>query len=108
MNCLFKRDIFNFYEYKDCKKCKGYLEDKEFLIGRNRIYLYYLRDCTLIDVNLDVLFNYEKKVKLFLKDAVLSHEKIITLVLEMNEFEKRMEEISSFLDLEMDIHILII
>lgn len=108
MSCLYKRDIFNFYNVKDCSKCNMNLENREIVIGNNKIYLYYLRRCLQLDINLNYLFLKSKVAKLFLKDCILYGEDIIFLILEMYEFEKRMEEISLLLELNNDVHILII
>ena len=66
MKCYKKRTIFDFFKYSDCKKCKYYNEDSEMHIGNVSIYLYYLRKCNHIIIDLDYLFSFSKEVKLFL------------------------------------------
>ena len=108
MKCYKKRTIFDFFKYSDCKKCKYYNEDSEMHIGNVSIYLYYLRKCNHIIIDLDYLFSFSKEVKLFLKDSILNNDKIIPLILEKEVIFNNFNLSECLFSFEIDIHILII
>lgn len=105
--CLKKRTIFDFFKFLDCNGCDYFKSDEEISIGNNSIYLYYLKKCDLIEYNIDYLFLSSKKVRLFLKDAIIFQNEIIILIIEDFKLSDYYF-IEELFDFGNDIHILII
>ncbi len=108
MKCFIKRDIFNFWKYFDCEKCSYNLRDEQIVLGGNSIYLYYLKKCQKIDNDINYLFLFDNKVKLFLKDCILHQQNIIFLILEDFDLDNSLWWLELFSNEKKDIHILII
>lgn len=105
--CLNRRTIFDFYTYHDCEKCCFMNDNEEIRIGNKNIFLYYLRKCDVIEYDIDLLFLYSNKVKLFLKDCIINQNLITFLI--FDDFRMNsLYSLEELLEFGSDIHILII
>ena len=108
MNCFSKKTVFNFYEVSTCHNCKYKQEDYYFNIGRGVVNIYYLRHCYIEEVDLDYLFSFSKKAKLFLKDMILNYDKGIFLIMDDFIVDRYMDDLEILLEVSDNIHILVV
>ncbi len=105
-NCKKKRTLYNLFDVFSCENCPVLIKDEEYVISENKIYIYHLYDgCILNELNEDELVN-SKKMKLFLKDAIINKDKIIILWLDSFDVEKREIDLMNLASFDMDIHIM--
>ena len=88
MICKDRKNIFNYFEVSKCDRCDYYLEDYSILVGSNYIYVYYINKCVLNEYDSELLFGFDKKVRLFIKDAIINQDKINVLIIEGNLIDK--------------------
>ena len=105
-NCKKKRTLLNLFDVFSCDDCPIRREDEEYVIGENRVFIYHLDDgCILNDLSEDDLIN-SKKMKLFLKDAIINQNKVIILWLDSFDIEKKEIDLLNLASFDMDIHIM--
>lgn len=107
-NCQKKRTIFNLFEVYDCHDCKLLVKDEEYVVGEHTLYIYHLNDGCILNIDYskeDVITS--KKLKIFLKDAIINQDDI--LVLWLDSFSPNYQE-NDFLNLisfDLDVHIIV-
>ena len=106
-NCQKKRTFYNLFEVSTCDKCPCIKEDEEYKVGENKMYIYHLDDGCILNKSLskEDLVN-SKKMRLFLKDAILSQDEILILWLywfNPNQNEQLFLNLMSF---SLDVHII--
>lgn len=106
MNCKERRTIYNLFKIFDCQSCNSFIKDEEFVVGRRKVNIYYsINKCKLddfIDFKESIYFN--KKIKMFLKDAILNQGNILVLWLDEDIINNDIIEL--LLEFDLDIHIM--
>lgn len=107
-NCMKKRTFYNLFDVFDCNNCSLIKKDEEYIVGENKIYIYHLNNGCILnkDLSKDDLVN-SKKMRLFLKDAVLNQENIIVLWLDSFDLIKNEFDFLSLASFDVDVHIIV-
>ena len=107
-NCQKKRTFFNLFEVFDCKGCPCIKNDEEYVVGENMMYIYHLNDGCIFnkDQSKEELVN-GKKLRLFLKDAIVNQNNIIVLWLDYFDVNKRDNDFYSLMSFGLDVHVLV-
>ena len=106
-NCIKKRTFYNLFDVFSCDNCPVLRKDEEYIVGENKIYIYHLNDGCIIkkDLSKDDLVN-SKKMRLFLKDAIINQGNIMVLWLDSFDVKKNELDFLSLASFDMDIHII--
>lgn len=106
-NCQRKRTFYNFFEVFDCNNCKCIKEDEEYIVGENTMYIYHLDDGCIMNKSLskDELVN-SKKMRLFLKDAIINQNDILILWLDSFDPDKEYYDFLNLMSFSLDVHII--
>ena len=92
-----KRTINNLFTMYSCNQCSNYQTDEVIFIGKNKIYLFPIKEkCKDIPL-LEEDICFSKRIRLFLKDAIL-HPEIIVLWLDDFSLKKCFDILPSFLN----------
>ena len=106
-NCKKPRTFYNLFDVFSCDNCPLLIKDEEYIVGENKIYIYHLNDGCILhnDLSKEDLIN-SKKMRLFLKDAIINQENIIVLWLDSFDVDKNDYDFLSLASFEVDIHII--
>ena len=106
-NCQKKRTFFNLFEVFTCENCPCIKEDEEYVVGENKLYIYHLDNGCIMNDGLtkDDLVN-SKKMRAFLKDAVINQNDILILWLDSFDVDKRDNDFYSLMSFGLDVHIM--
>ena len=85
MKCYKDKNIFNLFEYSDCVGCVSYQIDKRIKIGEVIVNIFYIQEgCKKMQFKNDYYHYLEvmisKKLKIFLKDSIISKLKNSNLI----------------------------
>lgn len=109
MKCKRQRTIFDFFSFWDCSKCKEIQEDVVIPIGKRVIGIYYLQEgCSYIKTNQEEVFAFSKKLKQLLQEAMIVQEEIVLLLMEDFTLEEMDDVLDAFLNIGLDIQIIIL
>lgn len=113
MKCKKKRTIFDLFEIYKCENCEAFKNDEEFYLGRIKITIIYAENYCYYNKNgiieKDELIEQSQKVRLFLKDAIISqvlNKEVLLLWIEEFSLEKYDEIIDALTGFELDIFML--
>ncbi len=100
-DCIKKtnRSIFELFKIYSCHHCTYYQEDEIIKIGYQNMYLFPIQEkCEKEVLSIEEIC-FSKRVRLFLKDAIL-HPKITILWLDTQEYEQSFSIFPVFLGKE--------
>ena len=106
-NCQKRRTIFNLFEVSSCSSCKVLIKDEEYVFGEHTLYIYHLNDgCVLNeDYSKNEVIN-SKKLRTFLKDAIINQDKVLVLWLDSFNPDYRDNDFLNLLSFDLDVHII--
>ncbi|HKM29951.1 MAG TPA: hypothetical protein VJZ51_04280 [Bacilli bacterium] len=108
MKCKKQRSIFDLFYFWSCKDCPDLKRDEIINIGRRVVGIYHLTEtCRYIIVDDIELFAFSPKLKQLLLEAEAFQEQIVLLILDDLNFEKIDNILEAFLDLNLDVQIII-
>lgn len=108
MKCKRQRTVFDLFAFWNCNHCQEIRQDEVIGIGRHVIGIYYLQEsCPYIEVNHEELFAFSKKLKQLLQEAMVVQESIVLFLLDSFSLDQMEDILEAFLDLDLDIQIII-
>lgn len=104
--CEEKRTLFNLLNIYDCHQCEKYRKEESYKIGEVSFNIYYIKKgCSkIIYQDIDLLFS--KRLKLFLKDAIIYQNKIVVVWLDEFDINKDTYILYDLLSFEEDVHLI--
>ncbi len=108
MKCEKQRTILDLFSFWSCTNCREIKEDEMITIGNRIIGIYYLQEqCRYIKISGGELFAFSLKLKQLLQEAMLVQKEIVLLIMEDFVLEKMEVIFEAFLDIGLDIQIII-
>ena len=106
-NCLKQRTFLNLFEVSNCDGCSLLRQDEEYKVGEHSLYIYHLDSGCILnkDLSKDDLTN-SKKMKTFLKDAIIHQNEILVLWLDDFNPEKQELDFLNIMSFDLDVHIM--
>ena len=106
-NCKKERTFFNLFEVYTCNDCPLLRKDEEYIVGEKMMYIYHLDDGCILNKSLskDDLIN-SKKMRVFLKDAILNQDSYLILWLDLFDPNKNEELFLNLMSFDQDVHII--
>jgi len=109
MKCKKQRTILDLFSFWSCANCREIKEDEIIIIGKRIIGIYYLREsCRYLTTNDEIFFAFSSKLGQLLQEAMLVHRKIVLLIMEDFILEEMGSIFEAFLEIGLDIQIIIV
>lgn len=109
MKCKMKRTFMNILKINNCFNCINYCSDEYIAIANTKVNIYYLASrCLLISYD-DIFIAFNKKIKLFLKDAIINRDTVLPLWITKDELLYiKNNSLYNLVELSLNIHIAIL
>lgn len=108
VKCKRQRTILDLFAFWSCDNCKEIRQDEVIAIGQQIIGIYYLHEsCYYVEVSHEELFAFSKKLKQLLEEAMVVQDDIVLFILDNFSLEQMEDILEAFLDINLDIQIII-
>ena len=101
-----KRNLFCLFKTYTCDGCNRFKGDEEIYIGNQKILIFTLTNCSLIEVNDDFILFSQKLKKLLLSFCLYQKNTILLWLDEMKIMEDYELIFDEFMNLNYDIFII--